>query len=302
MRPYRFGVVFTGSYESGEWRALARRVEDLGLSTLLVADHYINPMACGPLMTMAAEATTSLRVGSYVYNNDFRPPALLAKEVATIDVLSGGRFELGIGAGWAKVEYVLAGQHFDPPKVRADRFEEALGVIRRLLSGEAVDHTGDHYRLRGLPGSPVPVQSPVPLLIGGGGPRMIRLAGSVADIVGFVPRSLPEGGLDPTGFSPSAMDRRVEWLGQGISSSRRADGGPERSVLIFGVNDSVADVEELAALSTDELTSSPHALVGSTATMVDALHERRERWGLTYHVCFDHDLDRLAPVIDSLAR
>ena len=93
MRAFRFGVVFTGSYSSEEWRRLARRVEDLGFSTLLVADHYMNPMACGPLMMMAAEATTSLRVGSYVYNNDFRPPALLAKEVATIDVLSGGRFE-----------------------------------------------------------------------------------------------------------------------------------------------------------------------------------------------------------------
>jgi alkanesulfonate monooxygenase SsuD/methylene tetrahydromethanopterin reductase-like flavin-dependent oxidoreductase (luciferase family) len=216
-------------------------------------------------------------------------------------VLSGGRFELGIGAGWAKEEYVLAGQSFDPPRVRADRFEEALSVIRRLLSGEEVSHRGEHYRLGGLSGSPLPVQSPIPLLIGGGGPRMIRLAGAVADIAGFVPRSLPEGGLDPAGFAPSAMGRRVDWLDEGISASGRIDGGPERSVLLFGVNESVAEVEDLAALSHDEIASSPHALLGSIATMIDALHERRERWGLTYHVCFDRDLDRLAPVVAALA-
>lgn len=294
-------MVFTGSYSSDEWRSLSRRVEDLGYSTLLVADHYMNPMACGPLMMMAATSTTTLRVGSYVYNNDFRSPALLAKEVATIDVLCEGRFELGIGAGWAKQEYLLAGERFDPPRVRADRFEEAIGVLRRLLDGEAVEHRGAHYRLRGLLGSPRPVQSPVPLLIGGGGPRMIRLAGALADIVGFVPRSLPEGGLDPAGFGPATMERRVEWLEEGVAQAGRPD-GPERSVLLFGINDSIADVEELAALSPTEVETSPHALMGSTAAMIDALQERRDAWGLTYHVCFDRDLERLAPVVEALAR
>ena len=298
----RFGVVFTGGYDRAGWVELARRVEGLGFSTLLVADHYMNPMACGPLLTAAASATTELRIGSYVYNNDFRPPALLAKEVATIDVLSDGRVELGLGAGWAKIEYVLAGLRFDPPRVRADRLEEAVPLIRALLNGQQVDHRGEHYRLRGLTGAPMSVQRPVPLLVGGGGPRMTRFAARSADIIGLVPRSLPDGGLDPAGFAAEAMDQRIRWLEDEVSAAGRRDGGPERSVLVFAVGDGVQGVPELAALPAEELDLSPHVLLGGTTQMVEALHQRAERWGLTYTVCFDRDLDTFAPVVSALAK
>ena len=303
-RPFRFGVVFTGGTDRAGWTDLARRLEDHGVDTLLVADHYMNPMACGPLIMAAAAVTTQLRVGSYVYNNDFRHPPLLAKEAATIDVLSGGRLELGVGAGWAKPEYQQAGIHFDEPRVRADRFEEAVGVIRRLLAGEQVEHRGEHYRLRGLAGEPRPVQQPVPLLIGGGGPRMLRFAGREADIVGFVPPALPGGGLDPSGYSEASMDRRVRWVDEGVAASGRADGGPERSVLLFRIAASVDEVDDGddGEIPDDALAASPHALFGDVDAMVDTLHERRDRWGLTYHVCFERDLDRLLPVVDRLAR
>lgn len=300
MRPLRFGVVFTGGYDATSWVQLARRVEDTGFSTLLVADHYMNPMACGPLLMAAAAATTELRIGSYVYNNDFRAPALLAKEAATIDVLSDGRFELGLGAGWAKIEYVLAGLRFDPPGVRADRLEEAVPLIRSLLAGEQVDHRGEHYRLRGLAGSPAGVQQPVPLLVGGGGPRMTRFAARCADIVGFVPRSLPDGGIDPAGFTEQAMDERVRWLEDELDRTDRSGDGPERSVLVFGVGEHTRDRPEVASLSDDQLTDSPHLLLGGISQMAEAVLQRAERWGLTYTVCFDHDLDAFTPLVDRL--
>jgi probable F420-dependent oxidoreductase len=257
-------------------------------------------MACGPLLTAAAAVTTELRIGSYVYNNDFRPPALLAKEAATIDVLSGGRFELGVGAGWAKIEYVLAGITFDPPRVRADRLEEAVPLIRALLAGEQVEHRGQHYRLRGLTGSPAAAQSPVPLLIGGGGPRMIRFAARTADIVGLVPRSLPDGGLDPTGFTAESMDERIGWLEHELEATGRGrEDGPERSVLVFAAGGTGDATPELSTLPPDHVDASPHLLLGDTHRMVDALHERAERWDLTYTVCFDRDLEHLAAVISA---
>src|SRR3954451_18448510 len=138
MRPLRFGMVFTGATQPREWRDLARRLEGEGFSSLLVADHYLNPMACGILQIAAADATTTLRVGSYVYNNDFRHPALLAKEAATIDVMSGGRLELGVGAGYHKGEYKAVGLPFDAPGVRASRFEEGVEIMTRLFTGEKV--------------------------------------------------------------------------------------------------------------------------------------------------------------------
>lgn len=300
MRAFRFGVVCTGNYGASAWTSLSRRVEGLGFATLLLADHYVNPMACGPLMLAAAMATTDLRVGSYVYNNDFRSPALLAKEAATIDVLSEGRLELGIGAGWAKIEYLAAGLRFDEPKVRADRFEEAVGVIRRLLAGEAVEHRGEHYRLRGLAGMPLPVQHRIPLLIGGGGPRMLRFAAREADIVGFVPQSLPGGGLDPKAFTAAAMDARIDRLARGLDERPSDRAAPERSVVLFAVGDAEPHDPAVAALDDDERAVTPYVLGGGNEQMIEALQYRRDRWGLSYIVCFDRDLDRLAPVVAAL--
>lgn len=295
-RPFRFGVVFTGLTDAVQWPDLARRIEATGFSTLLVADHYTNAMACTPLLMAAASATTTLRVGSYVYNNDFRHPALLAKEAATIDVLSGGRFELGIGAGWFKSEYDQAGLAFDPPAVRADRFEEAVGVITRLLGGEQVQHEGTHYRLDGLAGSPRPVQQRVPLLIGGGGPRMLRLAARAADIVAFVPRALAAGGLDPADFAVGSMDGKISRLETAVAESGRSDGGPERSVLVFGFIDANGVTSD-PRLPPEFTGTSPYSLVGDPGAMAELIQERRERWGLTYHVCFARDLERFIPVM-----
>lgn len=301
VRPFRFGVVFTDEMPGPAWTEYARRLEGEGFSTLLVADHYNNPMACGPLLMAAAAATTTLRVGSYVYDNDFRHPALLAKEAATIDVLSGGRLDLGLGAGWHKDEYDQAGIPFDAPGIRVSRLEEAVEIIKRLLLGGPVRFTGEHYRIEGLEGLPIPVQQPVPILIGGGGPRMIRLAVRQADILGLVPPSLTEGGLDPTKFSLEAMDAKIATLDAAVLEAGRTDGGPERSVLIFEAYRSRHEVTDDDWVREDLVARSPYVLLGSPEAMADALVERRERWGLSYIVCFEKDLEALLPLVAKLA-
>lgn len=298
-RPFRFGAVFTGEYRPDHWAETARRLESEGFSTLLVADHYHNPMACGPLLLAAANATTTLRVGSYVYNNDFRHPALLAKEAATIDVLSGGRLELGVGAGWAKDEYEAVGATFDAPAIRASRFEEGIEIMMCLFTGGPVVYDGQYYQLNGLEGTPIPVQQPIPLLIGGGGPRMIRLAARQAQIIGFVPRSLPAGGLDPADFA--SLDAKVYLLDGAIRDASRTDGGPERSVLLFNLYPSLDDMPDDALIPRDLVAQSPYALIGGREAMVETLQERRQRLGISYIVCFDEDVERFMPVVRMLA-
>jgi len=291
-RPFRFGLVFTGGMGGRAFADFAHRTEDDGFSTLLVADHLTNPMACGPLLVAAAAATSRIRVGSYVYANDFRHPAVLAKEAATVDVLSEGRFELGIGAGWDREEYDLAGIPFDEPKVRVDRLEESLNVITRLLAGDPVEHVGVHYRLHGLTLQPTPIQQPIPLLIGGGGPRMMTIAAHRADIVALAPQSLPEGGLDRATHPAEAFDRRIAALDLAVAAARRIDGGPERSILLFDLWRSLDDVVgQRAAIDPGVAATSPYVLIGDTSAMVETLHERRERWGLSYFVAFASDVN-----------
>ena len=296
MRPLRFGMVFTGATEPRQWRDMARRLEDEGFSSLLVADHYLNPMACGILQIAAADATTTLRVGSYVYNNDFRHPALLAKEAATIDVMSGGRLELGIGAGWHKGEYEQTGIPFDPGPVRVSRLEEAIQIMTRLWEGERVSFTGRHYQIADFEGRPLPVQRPLPLLIGGGGPRMLRLAARHAATVALVPRSLPDGGLDPAEFEVGAFDARIAALEEAVREAGRSDAPPERGILVFQIYRDVAEVQPNDWIAREDVATSPYALVGDTAAMADAIIRRRAMSGISYFVCFDSDLEKMVPV------
>jgi probable F420-dependent oxidoreductase len=302
-RPLRFGTVTTVGTDASRrrWTEHVRRVEGLGFSTLVVADHFDNTTVCTPRLAAAAVVTTTLRLGSYVYDNDFRHPVLLAREAAEIDVLSNGRMELGIGAGWAKDEYHRVGIPFDPGPTRAARFEEAVGIIRSLHNGETVTHRGDFYRLDGCELGVEPVQHPIPLLLGGGGPRMTRFAAARADIIGYVPRSLPGGGLDPAEFSAAAFGEQVAVLDDSLRG--RTDAGPERGVLLFYAGRAADGMpaESEGWTSPKILSDSPYALVGDTDRMVDMLLERHERWGLTYFTCWEEDIDVLAPVVDRLA-
>jgi probable F420-dependent oxidoreductase len=301
QRPFRFGVFAFGDppATASDWTELARRAEGEGCSTLLVGDHYVLPTACTARLAMAAAVTTTLRVGSCVYCNDFRHPAMLAKEAADLDRLSDGRLEFGLGAGWLKEEYDAVGLSFDEGRVRADRFQEAVGIIRRLLAGETVTHSGDHYTLTEYTPAALPVQQPVPMFLGGGGPRMTRFAARHADIVGFDPMSLPGGGKKESEFGAPAFEQKVRILDE--ASADRADGGPERSVLFFEVARRVEDMAGDTWVDPQQAGHSPYALLGDTSAMVDTLLERRDRWGLTYNVFADHDFDVFRPVMAVLA-
>ena len=221
-RTFRFGVVGEGIRSGPELVATARRAEELGYDTLLLRDHFVaapfgDQLAPMVALMAAAAATRTLRVGTLVLDNDYRHPVLLAKEAATLDLLSGGRFELGIGAGWARDEYERAGMAFDPPGIRVDRLEEAVRVLKGLFAGSVLTFPGHHYSVTELQSFPMPAQRPhPPILIGAGSRRMLSIAGREADIVGILPRALPDGTIsdDLQERSPAAIAQKLEWVRQ----------------------------------------------------------------------------------------
>jgi probable F420-dependent oxidoreductase len=300
-RAFRFSVVTTGGteYSRRNWSAYSRQVEDLGFSVLHVADHFDNSTVCTPRLAAAAMATSTLRVGSYVYNNDFRHPVLTAREAADIDVLSGGRMELGLGAGWSKDEYDQVGMSFDTGAIRASRYEEAVRIIRALHETGTVTLHGHHYQVTDCALHVEPAQRPIPLVLGGGGPRMTRFAAALADTVAFVPRSLPGGGLDPEEFSATLFDEKIAILDEVLPE--HGEHLPERAILAFEVHRTNDEIPENAWAPRDVIAHSPYCLVGDTSRLIDTIVERRERWGLSHWTCWEEDLETFAPIIDALA-
>jgi probable F420-dependent oxidoreductase len=303
-RPFRFGVQATGTGSRDEWVARAYRAEALGYDTWLLADHFGAQFAPGPALAAAAEATVSLRIGTFVYANDYRHPAVLAKEAATLDVLSEGRFELGLGAGWLRDEYEAAGLPFDSPGVRLDRFAEAITIIKGLFGEEPVSFAGEHYRLTGLVGGPRPIQRPgPPLLIGGGGPRLLTLAAREARIVGLNPRALPGGGLDRADIGIDAVERKATLVRE-AAGLRWEDVELNIAVLGGAVTDEpqieVAAIAGRAGVDEATVLASPHTLFGTIDTLAERLREGRERWGLSYYVVPERAMNALAPLVARL--
>jgi probable F420-dependent oxidoreductase len=306
-RRFRFGVTAHQAGSGAEWKALSRKVEDLGFSTLFVCDHLGDQLAPVPALAAAAEATTDLRVGVLVACNDFRHPVIQAKEVATLDVLSGGRAEWGVGAGWLAPEYEAAGLAFDPGPVRVDRMQEAVAVMKALLGDGVVTHEGRHYRVTNLDGRPKPVQRPhPPLLIGGARKRVLRFAGREADIVGVAPApSTDRSGTSGGGEAPvSAADRQLGWL-RDAAGNRFDD--LELNMVAFPVivtNDREQRAAKLAdrmRLAPSAVLMAPHVWIGTVAQICDSLEERRQRWGVSYWVVPASALDAVAPVAARLA-
>lgn len=306
VRPFRFGVTAPTPAAGTDWAERARRVEQLGYSILVVPDHFRDHLAPVPALTAAALATTRLRVGSLVFSNDFRHPAVLAKDAATIDVLSGGRFELGLGAGWLRAEYDQAGIPFAPPGTRVGRLEEAVTIIKGLLAGERVTFAGRHYTIADLEGRPMPIQRPhPPIAIGGGGRRTLTLAAREASIVGLVPRARRDGsGLDMTDLSDAATREKLEWV-------RAAAGDRFESLELNALIQAVVVAERRTAAA-DQLTSrfkvgrdvvleTVYVLLGTVEEICETLRERRERYGISYLTVFERDMEAFAPVVERLA-
>ncbi len=307
-RPFRFGVAAESAPSREEWITLVRRVEDLGYATFLLADHYVNEFPPIAALMAAADASRTLRIGSIVFDNDFRHPALLAKEVATLDLLSGGRFELGIGAGWHRPEYEQVGLPFESAGVRISRLEEALSIIRQFFTQEAVTFAGRHYTVTDLQAFPRPLQRPhPPIFIGGGGKRMLSLAGREADIVGLHLKVNDDGTVDASERSEAAIARKVEWVRQAAGERFAA---LELNLLIGNViitEDQQQAAEQYiyergrSGTTVEQLLASPYLLIGSVEQITERIQRLREQFGISYFVVGSENMESFAPVVARLA-
>jgi probable F420-dependent oxidoreductase len=284
------------------WREVARRAEALGYDTLLMPDHMSTQLAPVAALAAAAGATTTLRVGSFVFDNDYRNPVMLAKEATTLDLLSGGRLEFGLGAGWSTQDYRMLGIPYDKPKARVDRFEEALGLIKRLWTEERVTHEGTYYRVRDATVLPRPTQRPhPPVMIGAGGPRMLRIAAREAQIVAVAPTLNPGGGVRFRSATVGSVEKRIATLRRAPRFSEL-----ELNVIVFeaGVTDAARSiVAALAARLKSAATAivdTPFFMYGSRASLVEDLLARRERLGISYIALPGGAMRALAPVVAAL--
>jgi probable F420-dependent oxidoreductase len=307
-RRFRFGVQLNQAFDGCSWTESVRELEALGYSTLFVPDHVDSGM--GPLTAMAAAvtATTTLKVAPLVLDCDFRHPGIVSRELATIDLLSEGRIEVGLGAGWKRVDYTQTGIPMDRPGIRVDRMIEHAKVLRALWSGAPVDFSGEHYEITGLVGSPAPhTPGGPPVIIGGGAPRVLRFAGEFADIVGVNP-SIHSGEIDTDAARDAQADRidqKLEWVREG-AGDRFDDlelnawvAAAEFTDDPVGFADQVAPL--FGAADGEELLSSPMTLIGNVASLIDELNRRRDRWGYSYIVVPGDHARAFAPLVAALA-
>jgi probable F420-dependent oxidoreductase len=306
----RFGVVNETVLDGGAWRDHVRRVEDAGVDVFLMRDHF-SAAAFGPqlapftALATAAAVTARLHVGTLVLSNDFRHPAIVAHEAASLHHLSGGRFELGIGAGWYQPEYAAAGIRFDGARQRIDRLEESLEVVANLLARNPVHHAGVAYQVDGLDLDVLPggTDRP-PLLVGAGGPRMLRLAARHANIVGILPAPIKasEDTDESADRTPAAFDQKLAILRE-AAGDRFAELELSAFVTVRLTDHRRAATEELIAgrgwtgTTVEAVWDMPTILIGSAAQIRDDLEQRRERFGLSYLVTSDNDLPALERVI-----
>lgn len=303
-RPFRFGAGAPNAGSRAEWEEKARRVEALGYSVLHMPDHLGNQLAPAPALLAAALATRELRLATLVLDNDFRHPVLVAKEMATLDLLSEGRLEVGLGAGWHRPEYTAAGISFEPPGVRVSRLEEAVRLLKGLWSEGPVSFQGRHYTIEGQEGWPKPRQRPRPPLgIGGGGRRILSMAAREADIVCIGPRFV-NGEAELASLFEAALAEQVSWIREAAGEREEE---LELNLLLQGVwiTDSgastAAELSSRYGLSAEAILASPHLLVGSLEGVVEELQALAERFGITYFSVHEPFRDVMGPVVGRLA-
>jgi probable F420-dependent oxidoreductase len=305
--PFRFAAQISKAATAKEWAETARKVEDLGYSSLTLSDHFGDQLAPVPAMAAAAAATTTLRIGTLVFDNDYKHPLVLAKEAATLDVLSDGRLELGLGAGWMKADYEQAGMPYDRPGVRIDRFEEGLRIIKGLMGDGPFSFSGEHYTITDHDALPKPVQRPhPPIIIGGGGKRMLSIAAREADIVSVNPdlREGLGGAETAPNMTPASTSQKLAWVKE--AAGNRFD-ELELNVLIgfcmftdspMGIAEAMAPA--FGGITPEQALQVPGCLIGSVDFMVEELQRRREEWGFSY-IGLEGPWEEFAPVVSRLA-
>lgn len=310
VNPFRFGVNARGAQSRQEWVEKARRIEALGYDILNVPDHLADLPAPFPALVAAAEATTRLRVGTNVLNNDFRHPVLVAREAAAVDLFSGGRLRLGLGAGSIRAEYEEAGFDFERGGVRVERLAEAVAIIKGLLGGERVTFSGKHYRITKHAVAPLPVQRPRPtILIGGNGHQLLSLAAREADIVGLSGIAFRDGGRAPpdlSGWRAAAVDERIALVRQAAGEERFAQLEIEALVQqVIVTDDRHRAAPELTSrwpqLSTDAILEAPYVLIGSVEQIIEYLQACCERWGISSYTVQEPFMEPFAPVVAQLS-
>lgn len=311
MKPFRFLAEARAIATGRELAETARRAEAMGIDTLVIPDHLIPQLAPIPAMATIAAATDRLRIAGFVLNNDLRHPAVLAQDLATLDVLSEGRLDVAIGAGWNRPEYEAIGLPFDPAPVRQARLAEAIAVLKGCFADGPFSFAGEHYTVTDHDAQPTPAQRPhPPFLIGGGGRRTLALAGREAQIVGLAPRILPSGAGDPASVTVAATAEKIAWA--------REAAGDRADELEFNIYPSMTGIsvtdqarreaEELAkrlrarsgvTVSADELLESPHIFIGSISSLVEKLRRLRAELGISSIMV--GEVDELVPVVEQLA-
>lgn len=310
MRPFHFLADVREIVDGAELAARARRAEQLGYHALVLPDHLLGQLSPVATLATVAAATSTVRLSAFVMNNDLRHPAVLAQDLASIDVLSGGRLDVAIGAGWNKPEYDAIGLTFDRAPVRQARLAESITVLKGLFSGSSFSFAGEYYTITDYAAEPVPVQRPhPPFFIGGGGRRTLSLAGREADIVGLAPRILPNGSVDAASLTLAAAREKIGWV--------RDAAGERFDSLEFNIYPStwpvtVTDnlrgearrvIDELRSrtgieLTEDEVIDSPHLFIGSIDRLVEKFLQLRAELGISSILL--GELDELTPVLERL--
>ena len=304
MRPFRFSVLASSAVDGAAWVTLAQRAEEFGYDTFMIPDHLGRQIAPIAGLATVAAVTRRIRIAPFVFANDFRHPLILAGEAASLDLLSGGRLTLGMGAGWRVTDYRQLGLRYDEPRVRVDRLVESVGIVKRLLAGEVVSHVGPHYTLDRARLAPLPVQAAVPFIIGGGGPRMLRFAAREADVVGLLPQ------FDPRGrpIIAQATDRATRDKAAAVREAAGDRWGQiDLNVLVFfagligGRAGPLASARNAALAGAVSLVGTPYVLHGTPGRVRDILLRRREAWGLNSYTFSAGSMESMAPIVESLA-
>jgi probable F420-dependent oxidoreductase len=305
-RGFRFGVQVSKETSARGWAELARRAEGTGYDVFTMPDHFTDQLAPIPALMAAADATTKLRIGALVFDNDYKHPVVLAKELATMDLLSDGRVEIGLGAGWMISDYEEAGMPYDSPKVRIDRFIEGVAVIRGAMADGPFSFTGDHYTITNYNGQPKPVQKRPPLLIGGGGKRVLSYAAREADIIG-INGTMTAGVVGPEALSTMTAEAVDEKVAIVAAAGAHRLNDIEMNIRTFFVkvtddrDKTVDGISSMFGVSKEMIDASPFALIGSVESCIEQLLERRERWGFSYTIVGAENIDECAPIVAALS-
>jgi probable F420-dependent oxidoreductase len=309
LKPFRFAAGIRQAASRAEFIDQVRAIEDLGYDALMLSDHLVDQFAPIAALSVAAAVTTRLRLGTFVFNNDLRHPVVLAQELATLDRLSDGRLEIGMGAGWNVPEYESTGIAFDPGPVRIDRLAESMTVLKGVFGQGPVDFQGRFYRVKGLEDLPRPVQRPhPPFFVGGGSPRLLRFAAQNAQMVGIAPRVLKDGRADLKGCMLEGSARKIEIIREAAGERFRELEINTYPSLGSEVTDNPrAKARELrergrlrgVELSEEEILDSPHVFVGSVEGLVEKFESLRERLSIS-HFFVGEGFRDFAPIVERL--